>query len=912
MTTSQADPRLPGARHALVSAMLLLGLLGSGLATRATAATIARADSLWRADARPQALACLDSVRIAASSAADTTTWVASLTRRSQFLKQDDRPTAAEAAARRAIALATATGDTALACAPRRWLGVALTAQGRNREAAAEYRRLAALAAAVSDTAHAAWAAVGLGWDADLQRDHAAARDHYGRAATLFAATGDGEGELWAQLGEANAWFHLGHYDTASRGWDRVARLAGDQGLARHEAITRNNIAGLQFALGRPDISRRHYERAVAIWDSLGQAWERMPPALNLGSCLALLGQVDRAEALFTRELAACRESGYTDYEARALRKLADLARDQGDLATAAQRYREALALGDDRPALERLDGLLGLASLDELSGAHVHALANLAHADSLLASDLTSQARIRLDLARARSLLALGRTGPAATLLARVDTLLGDARARFGLELELRRAELCAARGDTLGECTALERAATTWERERGLPLDPDWRAERGAAGREVFVRLGRRLARATGPTSAFDRLQAAKARALQERVRGPGAAPADTAAPAPVTVARLRREVLRGDDLLLDVHLSPGAGLLFAVTDDTCLAVDLRDPAALVARVEAWGDRLADPTTPASRADATADTLRHELLAPLADLLAGARRVIVAPDGPLGQIPLAALDGRSERTWIRVPSAGLWHDLQTRPAATGRGAPGRLTILLADTSSTRPLPGAAWQAEHLAATYAPVACRHGRLGREALAGLGGSVLHVGAHVRADGRNAWQSAILLGDAPADELRAADVVGARVSTPLVVLASCASAGGRVLAGEGVQGLAQAFLAAGARAVVATLWPVDDDQAAVFMAHFYAHLADGLPAGEALAAARVAMRGDPATAHPFAWAGFVLLGDGDLTVPLAATGPALRSGWWAPLVLAVVLIVVVGWWWRSERSRLPRR
>jgi len=38
-----------------------------------------------------------------------------------------------------------------------------------------------------------------------------------------------------------------------------------------------------------------------------------MPPALNLGSFLAMLGQAVRARDLFTRELAACRAAGFTD-----------------------------------------------------------------------------------------------------------------------------------------------------------------------------------------------------------------------------------------------------------------------------------------------------------------------------------------------------------------------------------------------------------------------------------------------------------------------------------------------------------------------------------------------------------------------------------------------------------------------
>ena len=51
---------------------------------------------------------------------------------------------------------------------------------------------------------------------------------------------------------------------------------------------------------------------------------------------------------------------------------------------------------------------------------------------------------------------------------------------------------------------------------------------------------------------------------------------------------------------------------------------------------------------------------------------------------------------------------------------------------------------------------------------------------------------------------------------------LVVLSACESAGGSVLSGEGPLSLARAFFAGGAGAVVATRWPLRDDDAALIM------------------------------------------------------------------------------------------
>src|SRR6185295_8936472 len=94
--------------------------------------------------------------------------------------------------------------------------------------------------------------------------------------------------------------------------------------------------------------------------------------------------------------------------------------------------------------------------------------------------------------------------------------------------------------------------------------------------------------------------------------------------------------------------------------------------------------------------------------------------------------------------------------------------------------------------------------------------------------------------------------------------------------GEVLAGEGPLTLARSFLQAGARAVVGNLWEVRDDEAEALMGAFYRQLAQGRTVAAALAAARRerARAGAPLAA----WAGTVVIGDGDATL---APGPASR-------------------------------
>jgi hypothetical protein len=85
----------------------------------------------------------------------------------------------------------------------------------------------------------------------------------------------------------------------------------------------------------------------------------------------------------------------------------------------------------------------------------------------------------------------------------------------------------------------------------------------------------------------------------------------------------------------------------------------------------------------------------------------------------------------------------------------------------------------------------------------------------------------------------------------------------------VLSGEGALSLSRAFLEGGARAVVGSLWPIVDDEAADIFERFYWHLGRGESVARALALAqRESLEaGDPAAA----WAGLVVMGDGTAVV-----------------------------------------
>ena len=116
-------------------------------------------------------------------------------------------------------------------------------------------------------------------------------------------------------------------------------------------------------------------------------------------------------------------------------------------------------------------------------------------------------------------------------------------------------------------------------------------------------------------------------------------------------------------------------------------------------------------------------------------------------------------------------------------------------------------------------------------------------------------------------------LQAREIYHLKLASDLVVLSACQTARGRMLSGEGVQGLARAFFYAGAKSVVASLWNVSDERAAAFMTTFYSHLAEGLSKAEALRAAKLDLLSRDRTSPPRYWAAFILMGESQEQVPV---------------------------------------
>jgi len=389
-------------------------------------------------------------------------------------------------------------------------------------------------------------------------------------------------------------------------------------------------------------------------------------------------------------------------------------------------------------------------------------------------------------------------------------------------------------------------------------------------------------------------------------------------------------------------DAPFQDGSSWVLAVTRDAVRAIRIPDDEVLQERVGLL--RAMIERRDGSEVEASVSLHRDLLAGALAGLPARITRLVVVPDGPLHSLPIGVL--REVRSGLPlaaryaasvVPSAALWLRWRTGPASPVGNRPGALALVLADPilgdrpgsmspEATSPVAReSSFWLSGLALRPLPFAREEALAISQALGGktrvlLGADAserylktadlrpyraLHLAAHAVVDEARPERSALVLTPGAPEEdglLQMNEVVDLDLRGKLVVLAACRTSSGAVLSGEGPLSLARSFFQAGANAVVSSLWPQRDDEAASLMADFYRALGDGQPTAVALAAAQ---RKRIATGAPAAaWAGLLVLGDGSLAI--VSRGHSVRS---TQILGVAVLLVAAGLAlgaWRGRR------
>jgi CHAT domain-containing protein/tetratricopeptide (TPR) repeat protein len=239
--------------------------------------------------------------------------------------------------------------------------------------------------------------------------------------------------------------------------------------------------------------------------------------------------------------------------------------------------------------------------------------------------------------------------------------------------------------------------------------------------------------------------------------------------------------------------------------------------------------------------------------LLAPAAPAMAAARRVYVIPHGPLHYIPFQSLLAPDGETVLRDGGCELIFGLSATIVfqhRAPRAEENLLPLLAAGANGAGPrrLHFAEDEARAVAALSGGDTLLGDDLTRESLFARAPHyrIVHLSCHGMFDAARPLESALALGRG--EHLSARQVLGAlRLNADLVALSACESGLSRVRRGDELAGLVRAFRAAGARAVLCTLWRVDERSTRILMEMFYQRVQTGQPYATALHNALLALR-----------------------------------------------------------------
>ncbi len=741
-------------------------------------------------------------------------------------------------------------------------IGRVYSLTGRSREAAAAHQRSYELQREIGIPDRIALALGELAIDLRRLGRYEQAIEQYEEALSTYTRLNHEEGLARTRFNLSNVYADMGDFARAEELLREALPPAQAIGDVRGQAFIHGALGVVYSKVGNPEAARPQMQRAIEF-----SRQGRLPgnEIQNLTNLAALeLAQAHRPEARahLGRVLELSQAPGFRRERGNARVHLVALALAERDTAAALRWADEAVAIADSvaEPSLEHDARVARAAVLEQLGR-------DEASSEYERAIDLLESWRGRLALGDLRMGIAEPRLsafeGGIRTLLARgaaEDAFVIAERARARLLLELL--------ADRAGGGTG-SRLAELRERLR------EQSAARGSVGNAAIrASIDTTIHLLTDSIARLERERRATERAGSARY------------PAPASLATVRSALITPDRALLVYFWGDSAVYGWLVTHTGIRGMRLAATDSLVALADFLRGAIETPTSSADWR-IPAQRLHQAVIQPLGAIAAS--ELLVIPDGALAYVPFEVLvpqDGESPlgatTRIIYGPSASVLSSLATSRArgewertvlAVGNpissGDRGDDSLRTANDAPLANLPFAEEEARAVGALFRPggadvLTGRRATLGRwRELNPRRYRYLHFAAHARANDQRPAETHLTLADSRLD-LRT--IRGLDLTAELVTLSACETALGPRVRGEGIVGLPHAFLAAGARGTIVTLWRIADRSAADFMRDYYRVLAGGRSPSAALLAVRQAWLSDSSrVTHPAHWAPFVLVG-----------------------------------------------
>jgi tetratricopeptide (TPR) repeat protein len=782
---------------------------------------------------------------------------------------------AADRLAETVAATARARGDVGVEADGLLALAMTATHRGAHLDDVARPTlRAVTLLRAAAQHARAAYMLVGLAEVQRMRGDFAAALATLEDAATTYRELKDSVGLADALSNLATTYLLMGDFERAQPAASRALAASLGEGAGEASVEAAMALAMAHVMQGTPDRAIRMIEAGLRLLEKGGDR-ESLAYASSLLAFVSLMdGDLDRA-LLAQQRFDSLYDPSWGPMLPMHILLHAAILQRLGKPREAHEQYDRALAvaegLGD---SWAQVGAHAGRAALHLARHEHV---ASLAHA----------RAAVGLMVALGRGLDMEG--GAYARSLFADAHAIGVAAAR-----ELRLPDAAVAITEQ-GRAAGLLESFGGRETLGSLTWTSEQMAEYQASHRELVVAEARmRTARAALEedevrVSLREARNAARERheSLLTRMQRTNIATRQLDPVTPVTLEEIRLALSPGDALVLFVVGAPLAEAVFGLDEEPGTALIIEPDTVRIATLPSRTHlEAAFAETPWMRREQDAQEaialLRRLAIEPLA-LRDHVRRVLISPHGAMHGVPLAlALEGRDV---VYVPSGTTYVALRDGRAARGVGV---LAVGRPNYGSPAERTGGSGDRARAGLKDLPATeAEARRIGDVVL--IGNDATESGVRRAFESRDRWRAvhfachgvlhaarpalsalALTATEAEDGQLTALELVMSRWPADLAVLSGCETAKGRVFAGEGNVGLTHAFLAGGARSVLASLWRVDDAATQVLMEKFYALWnprdgSKGMSACTALRLAQAHVQKHDAWRHPYYWAAWTLWG-----------------------------------------------
>jgi CHAT domain-containing protein len=689
------------------------------------------------------------------------------------------------------------------------------------------------------------------------------------------------------------------------------------------------SIAWIYFVLNHFDLSLRYYERALEGSARLKDGPSQALMLTGMAAVYAEMGSVERSRECLSRANAIRCDNTTHEARAKTVWLAGHIYQRLGNHAAARSALENALALydGSSGHQEERVLMMCDLSGILLSLSENNEALENAKSACKLIEAYRLSESRWRGYLALARAQAAVGNKLVAQTSyyrsIADVERLGAGVSAdslKIGF-FEQRQApyrELV----NLLVEQGRYDEAFKLVEHARSRAmLDLLARNRRDAGSSRVdsevtaitadVARLHKELHVLQAGSGVHDAIEVAldNAGSRREELRIEAQLGRVYRFTKPANLNQIQESALGPAEMLVEFFLGSERSYIWAVSRDSVACRILPPKAIIERRIESYIRTLG--TRPSYlHLERELQVQRKEgsdlarfLFSDVLDMLAPGVSLIVVPDGSLWYLPfetlLASAHGRfliQDHAICYFPSASilaLYRSSQPAPAPSDRldllafgdpvpqkhagksrnAGPGSASLVAG--LSFNPLPGS--RDEVLSASHCfPSDRTRVFLGSDATlrafkretAGHF-KFIHLATHSVPDTVHPSRSAILFcPESSADNglMEMGDVTELDLTgCELVVLSACQTGRGRLISGEGLVGMARAFLCSGARSVAVSLWDVTDLSTTNLIKSFYKRLCHGAASRDALRLAKLEMIETRSASHPFYWASFVLVG-----------------------------------------------